>query len=111
VIVTDAATITRAAGRWVANAALLKVNQAGTVTETLEAAAASRAAGFAAMVSHRSGETPDTFIADLAAGLGCGQIKAGAPARGERVAKYNRLMSIAAADPALGYGLAPGVRR
>ena len=58
------------------------------------------------MVSHRSGETADTFIADLAVATGCGQIKSGAPARGERVAKYNRLMEIAADRPDLAYGLA-----
>ena len=58
------------------------------------------------MVSHRSGETPDTFIADLAVATGCGQIKSGAPARGERVAKYNRLIRIAAERPGLRYGLA-----
>ena len=57
------------------------------------------------MVSHRSGETEDTFIADLAVGTGCGQLKSGAPARGERVAKYNRLIGISAEDPALPYGL------
>jgi enolase len=56
------------------------------------------------MVSHRSGETTDTFIADLAVGSGCGQIKTGAPARGERVAKYNRLIEISAAHPDLSYG-------
>ena len=59
------------------------------------------------MVSHRSGETGDTFIADLAVGSGCGQIKAGAPARGERVAKYNRLLEIASAAPDLPFGLPP----
>jgi enolase len=75
------------------------------VTETLEAMAVCREAGWAQMVSHRSGETEDTFIADLAVGSGCGQIKSGAPARGERVAKYNRLIEIEAAD-GLPYGLA-----
>jgi enolase len=89
----------------VANAALIKVNQIGTVTETLEAMATCRRAGYAQMVSHRSGETTDTFIADLAVGSGCGQIKTGAPARGERVAKYNRLIEISAAHPDLPYGL------
>jgi enolase len=64
-----------------------------------------RIAGYAQMISHRSGETTDTFIADLAVGTGCGQIKTGAPARGERVAKYNRLAEIAAAMPSLPYGL------
>jgi len=73
---------------------LLKLNQIGTLTEALHAAAASYNAGWHVMVSHRSGETNDTFIADLAVALGCGQIKAGAPCRGERVAKYNRLLEI-----------------
>jgi enolase len=63
-----------------------------------------RRAGYRQMVSHRSGETEDSFIADLAVGTGCGQLKSGAPARGERVAKYNRLIEIAAATPALRYG-------
>ncbi len=76
------------------NCLLLKVNQIGTLTEALEAATLAFAAGWKVMVSHRSGETEDTFIADLAVALGCGQIKAGAPCRGERVAKYNRLLEI-----------------
>jgi enolase len=59
------------------------------------------------MISHRSGETCDTFIADLAVGSGCGQIKSGAPARGERIAKYNRLLEIEGAAPECGYGLPP----
>ena len=91
----------------IANAALIKVNQIGTVSETLEALAVCRNAGYGAMISHRSGETDDTFIADLAVGSGCGQIKAGAPARGERVAKYNRLLEIAEAATDLGFGLVP----
>jgi enolase len=89
----------------VANAALIKVNQIGTVTETLEALKVCRDAGYGAMISHRSGETDDSFIADLAVASGCGQIKAGAPARGERVAKYNRLLEIAATAPNLAFGL------
>jgi enolase len=89
----------------VANAALIKVNQIGTVTETLEAIAICRHAGYAQMVSHRSGESTDTLIADLAVGTGCGQIKTGAPARGERVAKYNRQVEVSAAHPDLSYGL------
>nr|WP_024127037.1 phosphopyruvate hydratase [Streptomyces sp. F8]AHE39758.1 Putative Enolase 2 [Streptomyces sp. F8] len=103
--VTNPAIITQAIIDHIANAALIKVNQIGTVTETLKAMAICRQAGYAAMVSHRSGETPDTFIADLAVATGCGQIKSGAPARGERVAKYNRLLTIAAAHPDLSYGL------
>lgn len=104
--VTSPALIAQAVKDGVANAALIKVNQIGTVTETLQAMAVCRDAGYAAMVSHRSGETPDPFIADLAVATGCGQIKSGAPARGERVAKYNRLLAIAAAQPHLSYGLA-----
>lgn len=91
--------------RGVANAALIKVNQIGTVTETLDAMAICEEAGWARFVSHRSGETEDTFIADLAVGTGAGQIKSGAPARGERVAKYNRLVEIES-DTGLPYGLA-----
>ncbi len=77
-----------------ANALLLKVNQIGTVTEAREAAEASRRAGYNVVVSHRSGETEDTTIADIAVGWGSGEIKTGAPARGERTAKYNRLLRI-----------------
>ena len=76
------------------NAVLLKLNQAGTVTETIEAFEETRKAGWGAVVSHRSGETEDTTIADLAVALGTGQIKAGAPCRSERLAKYNRLLRI-----------------
>jgi enolase len=102
---TNPAIITRAIARGIANASLIKLNQIGTVTETLEAMAICREAGYRQFVSHRSGETEDTFIADLATGTGCGHLKSGAPARGERVAKYNRLLEIAAAQPALGYGM------
>ncbi len=77
-----------------ANALLVKVNQIGTVTETLDAVSLAQRAGFACMISHRSGETDDTFIADLAVATNAGQIKTGAPARGERVAKYNQLLRI-----------------
>ncbi len=76
------------------NCLLLKVNQIGTLTEALEAARLAFSAGWKVMVSHRSGETEDTFIADLSVGLGCSMIKAGAPCRGERTAKYNRLLRI-----------------
>ncbi|WP_445527538.1 phosphopyruvate hydratase [Streptomyces cyslabdanicus] len=106
IFVTDPAVITRAVGGNVANSALIKVNQIGTVTETLDALRVCRDAGYAQMVSHRSGETDDAFVADLAVGSGCGQIKSGAPARGERVAKYNRLIEIADSHPALPFGLA-----
>ncbi len=93
-LVTNPTIITEAIRRRAGNAALIKVNQVGTVTETLEAMRICREAGWAQMVSHRSGDTTDSFIADLAVGSGCGQIKSGAPARGERVAKYNRLIEI-----------------
>jgi len=106
--VTDPARIERAAAAGIANAALIKVNQIGTVSETLDALAVCRNVGYSAMISHRSGETEDSFIADLAVGSGCGQIKSGAPARGERVAKYNRLLAIALDRPDLPFGLAPG---
>ncbi len=101
---TNPAIIAAAIADGIGNAALIKVNQIGTVTETLEAMRTCHDAGYGQMVSHRSGETPDTFIADLAVATGCGQLKTGAPARGERVAKYNRLIQIEAEDPALPYG-------
>jgi enolase len=94
IFVSDPGRITWAIKEGIANAVLLKPNQIGTVTELLAAVAVARAAGYRMMVSHRSGETDDSFIADLAVAIGCGQIKAGAPARGERVAKYNRLLAI-----------------
>ncbi|MGQ4511527.1 phosphopyruvate hydratase [Streptomyces sp. DW26H14] len=106
IFVTNPGIITDAIERKVANSALIKVNQIGTVTETLEAMRICREAGYTQMVSHRSGETPDSFIADLAVGTGCGQIKSGAPARGERIAKYNRLLEIADSQKdGLGYGV------
>ena len=102
---TNPAIITSAIGRGIANAALIKLNQIGTVTETLQAMAICREAGYRQFVSHRSGETEDSFIADLTVGTGCGQLKSGAPARGERTAKYNRLIEIAAAAPEIPYGM------
>ncbi|OKJ04699.1 enolase [Streptomyces sp. CB01249] len=105
IFVTNPAIITRAVARKVGNSALIKVNQIGTVTETLEAMSVCDRAGYTQMISHRSGETPDTFIADLAVGTGCGQIKSGAPARGERVAKYNRFLELAADHGDLPFGL------
>ncbi|MGO9079289.1 MAG: phosphopyruvate hydratase [Streptosporangiaceae bacterium] len=102
--VTNPEIITDAIRRGIGNAALIKLNQVGSVTETLEAMAICREAGYRAMVSHRSGETEDFFIADLATGSGCGQLKTGAPARGERISKYNRLIEIAATAPELPYG-------
>jgi len=103
--VTNPDLIAAAVTAGIGNAALIKVNQVGTVSETLEALSVCRESGYAAMISHRSGETDDTFIADLAVGSGCGQIKSGAPARGERVAKYNRLLEIAASEPKYPFGL------
>ncbi|RNI24948.1 phosphopyruvate hydratase [Flexivirga caeni] len=103
IFVTDAARIRAGAKEEIANAALIKPNQIGTVTQTFEALRTAREVGFRTMISHRSGETLDTFIADLAVGAGTGQIKAGAPARGERVAKYNRLTRLHKLYPQLGY--------
>merc|ERR1712045_887117 len=76
------------------NALLLKVNQIGSLTEAIEAVKLAKQAGWGVMTSHRSGETEDTFIADLAVGLSTGQIKTGAPCRSERLAKYNQLLRI-----------------
>lgn len=106
-LVTSPDRISEAIAKGQGTAALIKPNQVGTVTETLEAVSRCYRGGFGAMVSHRSGETSDTFIADLAVAIGCGQIKAGAPARGERVAKYNRLLAIEAEEPDLPYGRRP----
>ena len=78
----------------VANSILIKVNQIGTVTETLEAIELARRYGYTSIISHRSGETEDTFIADLAVGTGAGQIKTGSASRTDRIAKYNQLLRI-----------------
>ena len=93
--VTNPLFIERGIRENAANAVLIKVNQIGTLTETIRAIELARGAGWAAMMSHRSGETEDTTIADLVVALGTGQIKSGAPSRSERVAKYNRLLRIA----------------
>ncbi len=93
--VTNTGRIRNGIDRHAANAVLIKPNQIGTVTETIEAIKMARFAGWEPIVSHRSGETNDSFIADLAVAIGAKYIKAGAPARGERVAKYNRLLEIA----------------
>ena len=77
-----------------ANSILIKVNQIGTLTETLDAVRTASDAGYTAVMSHRSGETEDTIIADLAVATGCGQIKTGAPSRSDRTAKYNQLLRI-----------------
>jgi enolase len=92
--VTNAERLRRGIMENVANAILIKVNQIGTLTETLDAMALAREAGYACVMSHRSGETEDTTIADLAVATGCGQIKTGAPSRTDRVAKYNQLLRI-----------------
>jgi len=92
--VTNVGRLREGIERGVANAILVKPNQIGTLTETVEAVRVAQASGYAAVISHRSGETEDTTIADLAVALGTGQIKTGAPARSERVAKYNRLLRI-----------------
>jgi enolase len=93
-LVTNPAYIARGIEERAANAVLIKLNQIGTLTETIGAIELARSAGWNAMVSHRSGETEDTTIADLVVALGTGQIKSGAPSRSERVAKYNRLLRI-----------------
>eukprot|EP00992_Anisonema_acinus_P009432 TRINITY_DN5653_c0_g1_i1.p1 TRINITY_DN5653_c0_g1~~TRINITY_DN5653_c0_g1_i1.p1 ORF type:complete len:268 (-),score=100.58 TRINITY_DN5653_c0_g1_i1:76-879(-) len=92
--VTNTARIKAAVEKHACSALLLKVNQIGTVSEAIDACNMATAAGWTVMCSHRSGETEDTFIADLVVGLGTGQIKAGAPCRGERTAKYNQLLRI-----------------
>ncbi|MEA2346836.1 MAG: enolase [Thermoleophilaceae bacterium] len=92
--VTNTERLQRGIDLGVANSILVKVNQIGTLTETLEAVRMAREAGYTAVMSHRSGETEDTTIADLAVATGCGQIKTGAPSRSDRVAKYNQLLRI-----------------
>jgi enolase len=96
IFVTNSARIREGIRQEAANSVLIKVNQIGTLTETLDAMAEARRAGWTCVMSHRSGETEDTTIADLAVATGAGQIKTGAPARGERTAKYNRLLAIEA---------------
>jgi enolase len=95
-LVTNTQRIQRAIEEGACNSLLTKVNQIGTLSEAIEAVSAARRAGWTAIISHRSGETEDTTIADLAVALNCGQIKTGAPARGERTVKYNRLLQIEA---------------
>ena len=92
--VTNPARLADGIARGCANALLVKVNQIGTLTETLDAVSLAHRSGYRCMMSHRSGETEDTTIADLAVAVDCGQIKTGAPARSERVAKYNQLLRI-----------------
>ena len=93
-LVTNPKRIEKVLSQKGCNALLLKVNQIGSITEAIEASNLARANGWGVMVSHRSGETEDTFIADLVVGLGTGQIKTGAPCRSERLAKYNQIMRI-----------------
>ncbi|GJN01018.1 hypothetical protein PR202_ga18250 [Eleusine coracana subsp. coracana] len=93
-LVTNPTRVSKAISEKTCNALLLKVNQIGSVTESIEAVRMSKRAGWGVMTSHRSGETEDTFIADLAVGLSTGQIKTGAPCRSERLAKYNQLLRI-----------------
>jgi enolase len=106
--VTNTERLQRGIQSGVANSILIKVNQIGTLSETLDAIRMAEEAGYSAVMSHRSGETEDTTIADLAVATGCGQIKTGAPSRSDRVAKYNQLLRI---EEALGadamYGIAP----
>jgi enolase len=92
--VTNIERLGRGIEQGIANSILIKVNQIGTLTETLAAIELARSAGYSAVISHRSGETEDTTIADLAVATGVGQIKTGAPSRTDRVAKYNQLLRI-----------------
>ena len=94
IFVTNPAILRRGIDAGIANSILIKLNQIGTLTETLETIRVAREAGYGTLFSHRSGETEDTFIADLVVATGAGQIKTGAPARSERVAKYNQLLRI-----------------
>ena len=94
IFVTNPDILRKGIERGIANSVLIKLNQIGTLTETLDTIALARDAGYRCVISHRSGETEDTFIADLAVATGVGQIKTGAPARSERVAKYNQLLRI-----------------
>lgn len=103
IFVTNVDRIQKGIEEACANAVLIKLNQIGTVSETLQAIRLTHHAGWKAIVSHRSGETEDTTIADLAVAINGTQIKTGAPARGERIAKYNRLLAIEQMDPTLEY--------
>jgi enolase len=94
VFVTNTKILAKGIAEGVANSILIKLNQIGTVTETMQAITMAFKAGYTAVVSHRSGETEDTTIADLAVAAGCGQIKTGSLSRTDRVAKYNQLLRI-----------------
>ena len=91
---TNAERLARGIDAGVANSILIKVNQIGSLTETLDTVELAHRSGYTSVMSHRSGETEDTTIADLAVATNCGQIKTGAPARSDRVAKYNQLLRI-----------------
>ena len=93
-LVTNSKKLSQAIHLEIANAILIKPNQIGTLTETVETVRLAEKAGYARILSHRSGETEDPFIADLAVALNCGAIKAGAPCRSERLSKYNQLLRI-----------------
>merc|ERR1712031_110654 len=93
-LVTNPKRVQKAIDEKACNALLLKVNQIGSISESIEAVKMAKEAGWGVMTSHRSGETEDSFIADLAVGLGTGQIKTGAPCRSERLSKYNQLLRI-----------------
>jgi enolase len=103
--VTNTRILAEGIRQGVANAILIKLNQIGTLTETLDAIRMAHDAGYRAVISHRSGETEDTTIADLAVATGAGQIKTGSLCRSDRVAKYNRLLRI---EEALGVCTTPG---
>ncbi|RKZ27652.1 phosphopyruvate hydratase, partial [bacterium] len=94
IFVTNPKIIRRGIAENVANSSLIKLNQIGTVSETIDAIRIAHCAGWKTLISHRSGETEDTFIADLAVAVNSGQLKTGAPCRGERLAKYNQLLRI-----------------
>jgi enolase len=94
VFVTNVERLERGITRGIANSILVKVNQIGTLTETLDTVELATRSGYSSVMSHRSGETEDTTISDLAVATNCGQIKTGAPARSDRVAKYNQLLRI-----------------
>ena len=104
--VTNSARLQRGIRMGAANAILIKLNQIGTVSEAMKAIETAKRAGYKVIVSHRSGETEDSFIADLAVGVNAGQIKTGAPCRSDRVAKYNQLLRI---EDMLGAGAEYGV--
>jgi enolase len=117
VFVTNVTLLERGIREGVANSVLVKLNQIGTLTETLETVGLAHRSSYSAVISHRSGETEDTTIADLAVATGCGQLKSGAPARSDRVAKYNQLLRIegelgeAAAYPGAAALARPGAAR